>query len=186
MRLDFSVLSRPQKSGGHGGLVGPPVFTPLSAVPRLSPGAPKMGDKPVSPEAGKESCPLSSPDCPPAENASKASNDAVVPHVPRVPPENRQGGADPSRTIPLHSPAAWKEDFDRWLDSACACSPRCFGGVNCLHIAFCESVVGQGGVPCTRDTFERQLAERGFLIGEVCGVLLVSGLTFREDFEVYR
>jgi hypothetical protein len=46
--------------------------------------------------------------------------------------------------------------------------------------------VQRGGVPSTRDTFERLLTERGFLIGEVAGVVLVSGLIFREDFEVYQ
>jgi hypothetical protein len=81
---------------------------------------------------------------------------------------------------------ALREDFARWLDSACVCAPRWFGGVSRLHIAFCEQEVQRGRVPSTRNTFERLLAERGFLIGEVAGVVLVSGLVFREDFEVYR
>jgi hypothetical protein len=89
-------------------------------------------------------------------------------------------------TMPPADPADWREPFSRWLDSACVCSPRCFGGVSCLHIAFCEWEVQRGAVPSTRDTFERLLTERGFLIGEVAGVALVSGLVFREDFEVYR
>lgn len=92
----------------------------------------------------------------------------------------------PSDSILPHDPAEWRESFTRWLDFACVRSPRCFGGVGCLHIAFCEWEVRQGGVPCTRDTFERLLTERGFLVGEVSGVLLVSGLTFREDFEAYQ
>jgi hypothetical protein len=58
--------------------------------------------------------------------------------------------------------------------------------VGCLHIAFCEWEAGRGGVPCNRETFERLLTERGFLVGEVAGVVLVSGLTFREDLEVYQ
>jgi hypothetical protein len=62
-------------------------------------------------------------------------------------------------------------------------SPRCFGGVNCLHIAFCEWESGHGGVPCNRETFERLLNELGFLVGEVSGVILVSGLILRADFE---
>jgi hypothetical protein len=65
-------------------------------------------------------------------------------------------------------------------------SPRCFGGMGCLHIAFCEWEVRQGGVPCTRDTFERLLTEKGFLIGEVAGVVLVSGLIFRDDLEAHK
>lgn len=92
----------------------------------------------------------------------------------------------PSASIPPHDPAEWREPFARWLDSACVHSPRCFGGVSALHIAFCEWESGRGGVPCNRETFERLLTERGFLVGEVAGVVLVSGVTFREDFEVYQ
>jgi hypothetical protein len=55
--------------------------------------------------------------------------------------------------------------------------------VACLHIAFCEWEAGRGGVSCNRDTFELLLKELGFLMGEVAGVVLVSGLTFREDAE---
>jgi hypothetical protein len=89
----------------------------------------------------------------------------------------------PSASIPPHDPAEWREPFARWLDSACVLSPRCFGGVNCLHIAFCEWESGHGGVPCNRETFERLLNELGFLVGEVSGVVLVSGLILRADFE---
>jgi hypothetical protein len=88
-----------------------------------------------------------------------------------------------SASIPPHDPAEWQEPFVRWLDSACVLSPRCFGGVACLHIAFCEWESGRGEVPCTRDTFERLLRELGFLVGEVAGLVLVSGLILREDFE---
>jgi hypothetical protein len=99
--------------------------------------------------------------------------------LPQTAPEATEG-------MSSHSPDAWREDFTRWLESACTGSPRCFGGVRCLHIAFCEWEVQRGGIPSTRDTFERLLTERGFLIGEVAGVVLVSGLIFREDFEVYQ
>jgi hypothetical protein len=92
----------------------------------------------------------------------------------------------PSASIPPDDPAEWREPFVRWLDSACALSPRCFGGVSVLHIAFCEWKFRRGGVPCNRDTFERLLTERGFLVGEVSGVMLVSGLILRTDFEVYQ
>ena len=87
----------------------------------------------------------------------------------------------PSASIPPHDPAEWRRPFARWSNSACARSPRCFGGVACLHIAYCEWEVRQGGVPCTRETFERLLTERGFLTGEIQGTLLVSGLALRED-----
>jgi hypothetical protein len=88
--------------------------------------------------------------------------------------------------IPPNDPAEWREPFVRWLNSVCVLSPRCFGGVACLHIAFCEWESGHGGVPCTRDTFERLLRELGFLVGEVTGLVLVSGLILREDFEAVK
>ena len=80
-------------------------------------------------------------------------------------------------------PAVWRKSFARWLESTCVRHPRCFGGVGCLHIAFCEWEVRQGGVPCPRDTFEHLLDESRFLVGEVAGVALVSDLTSREDAE---
>ena len=48
----------------------------------------------------------------------------------------------PSASIPLDS-AEWREPFSRWLDFACVRSPRCFGGLNSLHIAFCEWTVNR-------------------------------------------
>ena len=92
----------------------------------------------------------------------------------------------PQASHPQHDPAMWREPFARWLNCACVRSLRCFGGVACLHIAFCEWVAKRGGIPCNRETFERLLTELGFLVGEVSGVVLVSGLTFREDFELYK
>ena len=88
-----------------------------------------------------------------------------------------------SASIPPHDPAEWQEPFVRWLNSACVSNPRCFGGVGSLHIAFSEWEAGRDGVPCNRDTFELLLKDLGFLMGEVAGVVLVSGLTFREDAE---
>jgi len=73
--------------------------------------------------------------------------------------------------IPPCDPAEWRKPFARWLDSACVRHPRCFGGVGCLQIAFCEWEAGRDGVPCNRDTFELLLKGSGFLIGEVAGVL---------------
>jgi hypothetical protein len=61
--------------------------------------------------------------------------------------------------------------------------PRCFGGVGSLHNAFCKWESGRGRAPCNRDMFELLLKDLGFLIGDVAGVVLVSGLTFREDAE---
>jgi len=89
-----------------------------------------------------------------------------------------------SSSIHSHDPAEWRKPFARWLDSACVRNPRCFGGLSCLHLAFCEWEIARGEVPCTRVTFERMLSELGFLMGEVSGVMLVSSLTFREDFAI--
>jgi hypothetical protein len=87
----------------------------------------------------------------------------------------------PSASIPPDDPAEWREPFVRWLDSQCALHPRAFGGLVCLHLAFCEWEQARGGVPCTRETFAALLAELGFLIGEIEGTFLVSGLIFRTD-----
>jgi hypothetical protein len=84
-----------------------------------------------------------------------------------------------SEGMPPHDPAEWRKPFARWLDSACVRDPRCFGGVTCLHIAFCEWAIAHDDVPCTRVTFERLLRELEFLISDG----MVSGLTFLEDFE---
>jgi hypothetical protein len=55
--------------------------------------------------------------------------------------------------------------------------------VTALHLAFCEWEFAQNGVPSDREMFERLLRERGFLIGEVEGTALVSGLALRADVE---
>lgn len=52
---------------------------------------------------------------------------------------------------------------------------------NLLHLAFCEWEYLGGGVPCTRETFVALLRELGFLIGEIEGTLLVSGLILKVD-----
>jgi hypothetical protein len=91
-----------------------------------------------------------------------------------------------SASIPPHDSTEWRMRFEEWMDSACVRSPRCFGGVACLYIAYCEWESERDGKSCTRATFEGRLTELGFLIGEVAGVVLVSGLTFRDDFEMYK
>ena len=86
-------------------------------------------------------------------------------------------------SFPLQDTAVWRKPFARWVSAACVRDPRCSGGVGCLHIAFCEWAIAQGAVPCKRFTFECLLRESGLAIDEVTGVVLVSGLTFREDWE---
>jgi hypothetical protein len=85
--------------------------------------------------------------------------------------------------IPSDDPAEWREPFARWLASACVCDPRGCGGVSCLHLDFCEWAIEQKDVPCKRLTFECLLRESRFVIDEVAGVALASGLIFRDDFE---
>lgn len=83
----------------------------------------------------------------------------------------------PSANIPPRELAKWREPFSRWLDSACVRSPRCFGGVACLHIDFCEWEVQQGGKSCTRPQFELLLAEAGCLLADG----LANGLMLYAD-----
>ncbi len=92
-------------------------------------------------------------------------------------------GNPESDGVPPADLEEWRELFVRWLDSVCALHPRVFGGVSALHRAYCEWGISQGGVPCTRKVFERLLTEQGFLIGEINGTVLVSGLAFRSDLE---
>lgn len=87
------------------------------------------------------------------------------------------------RGSPLCDPAEWRQPFIWWLDSTCKLHPRCFGGVTALHRSFCDWEIARDEVPCDRQTFERMLAELGFLMGEIRGTLLVSGLTFEDDVE---
>lgn len=97
--------------------------------------------------------------------------------------------AEPSARFqdqPPHDPEAWRAPFVLWLDSCCTLAPRWFGGVASLHIAFCEWESERGGVPCTRDTFNQMLTELGFLVGEVRGVTLVSGLALKIDLEALQ
>lgn len=85
--------------------------------------------------------------------------------------------------IPADDPEEWRAPFVEWLNSQCALHPRAFGGLVCLHLAFCEWEQARGGVPCTRETFAALLAELGFLMGEIDRTLLVSRLVLREDME---
>jgi hypothetical protein len=91
-----------------------------------------------------------------------------------------------SASIPPHDPAEWREPFVHWLDSACIAHWRCSANLKKLHDAFCEWEEERDGVPCTLSVFEQMLKELGFPIVEVRGDVLVSGLTFIQDFEVYQ
>jgi hypothetical protein len=112
------------------------------------------------------------------------TRDYASPKAPGPRPDrgNYEGIAQLDRALPAN-PEEWRESFLQWLDSACAFHPRVFGGVAALHDAYCEWEIASGDVPCNQDTFERLLAELGFLMGEVEGTLLVSGLALRDDVE---
>jgi hypothetical protein len=76
-------------------------------------------------------------------------------------------------------PAAWKEDFLRWMLFKCCFTDRCFGGVSCLHRDFCEWQVSRNEVPPSRAIFDALLQEEGVLV--VDG--LTYGLLLREERE---
>jgi hypothetical protein len=77
----------------------------------------------------------------------------------------------------IHDPAAWAEDFHRWVITECIFRDRCFGGVGGLLRHFCEWQVTRDEVPCTRNTFEALLRDSGFFFAEG----LVYGLLLKAD-----
>jgi len=79
------------------------------------------------------------------------------------------------------NPAEWRTAFARWIASACVGHWRLHGGVGRLHVAFCESEVGRGAVPCSRADFEALLREQGWEIEQP--LALVNGLMLRVDVD---
>ncbi len=77
--------------------------------------------------------------------------------------------------------APWRDPLARWLDSACVRRPRDFGRLVCLYREFCIWQGEHGGVVCTLDVFAQLLVEADYVIGDVCGVRLVSGLMLKAD-----
>jgi hypothetical protein len=67
-----------------------------------------------------------------------------------------------------------------WLDVACFRHPRVFGGLPTLHRGFCRWQAEQSQRVPSLEAFELLLAERGFLIGEICGTRFVCGLMVRQ------
>jgi hypothetical protein len=84
---------------------------------------------------------------------------------------------------PAADPTEWLQPFIWWLDADCTLQRRGFGGVDVLHRAFCRWEIGRDGVPCDRQTFIRILEELEFLVAEVEGTMLVSGILLRSDWE---
>lgn len=85
------------------------------------------------------------------------------------------------RSLLLERDAAWRKPFEQWLRLECVLRPRDFGGLNCLSRSFSAWAGTQNRATHSRDLFERLLKENDFVIGEVCGTVLVSGLMLRED-----
>lgn len=83
--------------------------------------------------------------------------------------------------IPAQDPEAWRAPFVEWLKSQCVYHSRGFGGLVCLHRDYCEWEIARNDVPCTRETFTTLLSEAGFLMGEIRGTVLVSGLISKSD-----
>ena len=84
--------------------------------------------------------------------------------------------------VPPYDPAEWRGLFGSWVELECLRRPRDFGGVGCLHVAFCEWAVEHNAVPCTRQTFEMLLGVSGFPVGDG----MVFGLILREDIEQWQ
>jgi hypothetical protein len=85
----------------------------------------------------------------------------------------------------LHDANQWLPEFDRWATTHCSMCDRAFGGVACLHVAFCEWCARHGSVPCTRIVFEHLLIDQGFLVcdGLVSSLVLTSDLSLLEEEE---
>ncbi len=82
-------------------------------------------------------------------------------------------------SAPADEPDAWREPFHAWALSECVFKDRCFGGIGCLHVHFCEWADAHNAVPCTRETFEQLLSDAGFLHADG----FVSSLILHEDWE---
>lgn len=87
--------------------------------------------------------------------------------------------------IPASGLEEWRAPFALWVKEACTSLPRWFGGLNPMHLKFCEWEADRDGVPCNRATFVRLMEESGFLVAEVKGSMLVSGLALQEDVAAF-
>ncbi len=74
----------------------------------------------------------------------------------------------------------------RWLGFTCVRHSRIFTGLSSLYHSFCEWQSERCEWEPDLAAFEALLVERDFLIGEVAGTKLVSGLAFRDDLEAIR
>jgi hypothetical protein len=79
-------------------------------------------------------------------------------------------------------PAAWKEDFHRWMLGRCTYKGRCFGGIEELYCDFRGWSIHHKEAPCTAAGFVQLLSEAGFFFANG----LVSGVVLREDRAICR
>jgi hypothetical protein len=82
-----------------------------------------------------------------------------------------------------HDPAAWAEDFQRWMAQRCVSRPRKddWAGIGWLWVDFCEWTTANNSVPCKRRVFERLVVEAGFRLNRG----MVGGLLLMKDLEGY-
>jgi hypothetical protein len=95
-------------------------------------------------------------------------------------------GPDPWRvsefscSVTVCDPAAWREDFHRWMLGNCAYAGRCFGGIEELYLSFRDWCTAQHEIPCTPREFVGLLSEAGFFFANG----LVSGVVLRGDLPI--
>jgi hypothetical protein len=169
MRLNLVKLEEWRKTAGTAGTMGTVNIYTGSRVP--SPFQP-VGTE----EGGGLGFVPSVPSCSQTTGTRIANVHAGVPAVPSVPIENRN-----IASVAAHDPAAWAEDFHKWVMEQCAFRDRCFGGIGCLHVHFCEWASTRS-VPCTRETFEALLRMEDFETADG----LIYGLILKEDARSLR
>jgi hypothetical protein len=79
--------------------------------------------------------------------------------------------------------AAWREPFTLWMNSSCVRHGRFFTNVASLYRSFAQWQAEQNASAPTLAVLERLLTKSDFLIADVQGVWLVSGLAFRDDLK---
>lgn len=86
-----------------------------------------------------------------------------------------------SDILPDHDPAAWREDFARWMAESCIQREGRddWGGIGCLLVDFAEWCIAHEAVPCQRTLFETLLEEAGFR----CADGMAAGIVLKVDME---
>jgi hypothetical protein len=95
-----------------------------------------------------------------------------------VPPEDAPEAPADKKNSALEE---WRETFALWLEFACVRHSRHFSGLICLYRSFSEWQTKHDDWAPNIETFEALFLDRDFLVGDVFGTKLVSGLEFRDD-----